>query len=152
MERIRTIEVIGEAASLSGKRICVAGWLHSLRRLGGVTFLIVRDGWGTLQAVSEDEAEIAPLLTPDVGVESIIRVEGTVRVAPQAPDGVELHDLRVEVLNAVSVTPPISLNKRKLTANTATLLDHAPGPVTEAKGSCESRRRASSTKRPNAAR
>lgn len=126
MERLRTTEVASEVATLNGKRVCIAGWLHSLRRLGGITFLIIRDGWGLLQAVSEDEAEIAPLLVPEVGVESIIRVEGTVRAEAQAPGGVELYDLHVEVLNAVNITPPISLNKRKLTANAVTLLDHAP--------------------------
>jgi len=126
MERKRTIEVATERATLDGKRVRIAGWLHSFRRLGGITFLLVRDGWGLLQAVSENDAEIAALLEPGVGVESIIVVEGTVHVEDQAPGGVELHNLSVAVLNAVSQTPPISLNKRKLSANAVTLLDHAP--------------------------
>jgi nondiscriminating aspartyl-tRNA synthetase len=121
MERRRTSEV----AELSGERVCVAGWLHSLRHLGGITFLVIRDGWGLLQAVAENETEIAPLLEPGVGLESIIQVEGRVQREAQAPGGIELHDLQIEVLNAVSATPPVSLNKHKLTANAATLLDHA---------------------------
>ena len=58
MDRIRTIEV----GSHVGERVRVAGWLHSLRQMGGINFLIIRDGWGRIQAVAEDEAELSPLL------------------------------------------------------------------------------------------
>ena len=52
MKRIRTTEVKAHV----GERVHVAGWLHSLRQLGGVTFLVLRDGWGMIQAVTEVEA------------------------------------------------------------------------------------------------
>ena len=121
-QRIRTTEV----ASHVGERIRIAGWLHSLRRLGGVTFLVIRDGWGLLQVVAETQDEISPLQAEGAGVESVITIEGTVIREAQAPTGVELHDLHIEVLNTVSDVPPIALNKHKITANPATLLDHAP--------------------------
>ena len=121
MERIRTTEVTAHI----GQRIRVAGWLHSLRRLGGINFLLIRDGWGLIQAVAETEEEIAVLLPESVGTESIIVVEGVVNRETQAPGGVELHNLKIELLNPVSETPPISLNKRKLNAQPGTLLDHA---------------------------
>jgi nondiscriminating aspartyl-tRNA synthetase len=44
MERIQTTEVKAHI----GERVRVAGWLHSLRQLGGITFLVIRDGWGML--------------------------------------------------------------------------------------------------------
>jgi nondiscriminating aspartyl-tRNA synthetase len=121
-QRIHTTEVIAHI----GERIQVAGWLHSLRRLGGVTFLIIRDGWGQVQAVAETENEIEPLQAAEVGVESVIKVEGIVIREAQAPGGVELHNIRIEVLSSVSDVPPIALNKHKITANSTTLLDHAP--------------------------
>src|SRR5947209_12900351 len=121
MERIRTTEVKAHV----GECVRVAGWLHSLRQLGGVTFLVIRDGWGMLQAVAEHEGEIAPLLEGKLGVESVIAVEGLVVSEAQAPGGVELHNLRVEVITLVTETPPVPLNKRKITANITTLLDHA---------------------------
>lgn len=122
LQRVRTTEV----ATHAGSRVRVAGWLHSLRRMGGINFLVIRDGWGLVQAVAEAEEEIVAILTEQVGVESIIAVEGTVVSVAQAPGGAELHALKVEVLNAVTDIPPISLNKRKLNAQPATLLDHAP--------------------------
>ena len=121
MERIRTIEV-GEHV---GERVRVAGWLHSLRRLGGVNFLVIRDGWGIVQVVTESEAELGPLQDGVLGVESIVAVEGVVVSEAQAPGGVELHQPRIEVITPVTEVPPVPLNKRKITASIGTLLDHA---------------------------
>ena len=121
MERIRTVEV-GEHV---GERVRVAGWLHSLRRLGGVNFLVVRDGWGIVQVVTESEAELGPLQDGVLGVESIVVVEGVVVSEAQAPGGVELHQPRIEVITPVTEVPPVPLNKRKITASIGTLLDHA---------------------------
>ncbi|HLJ35988.1 MAG TPA: aspartate--tRNA(Asn) ligase, partial [Ktedonobacteraceae bacterium] len=114
-----------EVGAHIGERIRVAGWLHSLRRMGGVTFLVVRDGWGMIQAVTESEAELGALATGAVGVESVIAIEGLVVSEQQAPGGFELHNLQIEVITPVIEPPPVALNKRKITANIGTLLDHA---------------------------
>src|SRR5256714_1239320 len=121
MERIHTVEVSAHV----GERVRIAGWLHSLRRLGGVSFLVVRDGWGIVQVVAETEAELGPLQDGVIGVESIVAVEGVVVSEAQAPGGIELHQPRIEVLVPVTEVPPVSLNKRKISASLGTLLDHA---------------------------
>ena len=121
MERIRTTEV----SQHIGERVRVAGWLQSKRQLGGINFLVVRDGWGTIQAVAETEVELAPLHDSEAGLESLVAIEGVVASEAQAPGGVELHDLRIEVITPVKEALPLSLNKRKLNANINTLLDHA---------------------------
>ncbi len=120
-QRIPTTEV----AAHFGECICIAGWLHSVRRLGGLTFLVIRDGWGQLHAVAKTEEEIAPLSQVEAGIESVIMIEGTVVSEVQAPTGVELHAIRIEVISPVSDAPPIALNKHKMTATQTTLLDHA---------------------------
>jgi nondiscriminating aspartyl-tRNA synthetase len=117
LERIRTTELAAHA----GERVRIAGWLHSLRRLGGVTFLVVRDGWGIAQAVAEGDLA----LPGGAGLESVVAVEGTATPAAQAPGGVELRAPRVEVITPVTEPPPLALNKRELKAGLTTLLDHA---------------------------
>lgn len=118
MERIRSIE--GRAHA--GERVRLQGWLHNLRRLGGITFLVLRDGWGTLQAVSESEDVLAPLA--DCGLESVVELEGLVVVEPQAPGGVELRVTAVRVLTPVPEPTPVALNKRELQAGLPVQLDH----------------------------
>jgi nondiscriminating aspartyl-tRNA synthetase len=122
MERIRTTAV----PSHIGEQVHIAGWLHSWRQMGGIHFLVIRDGWGTIQAVVETESEIASLVESGATFESVIAVEGRVVKEAQAPGGAELHDLRIEVITPVREAAPVPLNKRKLTTGLSTLLDHAP--------------------------
>ncbi|HZU98690.1 MAG TPA: aspartate--tRNA(Asn) ligase [Planctomycetota bacterium] len=119
MLRSRTVE----CAERVGQRVRVSGWIHSIRRLGGITFLVLRDGWGTIQAVTEEETQ--RLLLAELGVESVVSVEGTVTAMPKAPGGIELQGLEVEVVSAVTEPPPVLLHKKGAEANLNVLLDHA---------------------------
>ena len=87
MEHIRTTQV----KEYVGQQVTLAGWVHQMRALGGITFLVIRDGFGTVQAVTEDPAAVAPLL--GLQTETVITLTGTVVAEAQAPGGLELHDL-----------------------------------------------------------
>jgi nondiscriminating aspartyl-tRNA synthetase len=115
MERIRSVELAGRV----GQRVRVVGWLASVRRLGAVTFVVVRDGWGTVQAVVADEARLAALA--DAKLESVVEVTGDVVGSPQ----VELHGPDFAVLAPVAEQTPVQLAKRALNAPLPALLDHA---------------------------
>jgi nondiscriminating aspartyl-tRNA synthetase len=117
MQRIRTTEAIHHI----GQRIKLAGWLHVLRSMGGLSFLVVRDGFGAFQAVLQDVSALA-----NCQVESIIEVEGTVVAEPQAPGGAELHDCVVRVVVPVAEPPPLAINKREVKASLDVFLNHAP--------------------------
>ncbi len=119
-QRVRTTQAKG----LVGKRVRIAGWLHRLRRMGGINFLVLRDGFGLFQAVIGDVDELGKL--HGLGPESVIEVEGTVVAEAQAPDGVELHDCRVAVVTPVTEVLPFELNKRVLKPTLDVFLDHAP--------------------------
>ncbi|HET9110112.1 MAG TPA: aspartate--tRNA(Asn) ligase [Ktedonobacterales bacterium] len=119
--RVRTSDL----AAHIGERAHVKGWLRGARRLGAISFLIVRDGWGEAQAVAESAAELAPLSDAGAGVESVVAITGTITAAPQAPGGVELRDISVEVITPVREAPPVTLSKRELKAGIGAQLDHA---------------------------
>src|SRR5690242_184610 len=121
MQRIRTTEVRNHP----GERVAVAGWLQSLRLLGAVNFLVIRDGWGTIQAVAVDEAELEPIQKEQAGVETVVTVEGLVVENLQAPGGFELHEPSIKVISLVTEPPPVPLNKRAIKAGLSTILDHA---------------------------
>ena len=96
MNTIRTVE----ASSHVGQQVRLMGWLHNVRRLGGVSFVVLRDGWGTIQAVTESEADLAPIA--ELSLESVIALTGTVVATPQAPGGVELHQPQIEIITPVT--------------------------------------------------
>ncbi|MCB0007924.1 MAG: hypothetical protein KDE04_15775, partial [Anaerolineales bacterium] len=120
-ETIRTVEL----AEHIGEHVRLRGWLHAIRRLGGINFLLLRDGWGIAQAVISEESALAPLQAAGAGAESIIALEGEVVASEQAPAGVELHNPQITLLNAVTETLPAAMHKRALKTSLPTLLDHA---------------------------
>lgn len=120
-ERIRTVEV----QAYIGQRVVLQGWVHTVRRLGGIVFLVLRDGWGTVQAVSETEDDFAPLLAANLGPETVIKLAGVVTAMPQAPGGVEIHEPQLEIITPVQEAPPVVINKREVKAGLAAQLDHA---------------------------
>src|SRR5438067_8711973 len=119
VERIWTTD-LGRHA---GERVRLAGWLHRLRRLSGVSFLILRDGRGLAQVVVDDPALIEQLAA--LHSESVLVVEGHAVAEPQAPGGVEIHQPTVEVLAPASAPPPFDLFRPTLKAQLPTVLDHA---------------------------
>ena len=119
MQRIYTTEV----AAHVGERVQVAGWLHALRRLGGISFLVLRDVRGTIQVVLDTPGALAALegLLP----ETVLTAAGTVVAEPQAPGGIEIHGPTFEILSPVRDALPFPLNKPEVKATLPTFLDHA---------------------------
>ncbi len=119
MKTIRTTE----ARAHIGERVVLRGWMQNLRRMGGITFLVLRDGYGTIQAVTEQESDLANVL--EVGLESVITLEGVVVQSEQAPGGVEIYQPQASVITPIQATPPAPLHKKQLKATVPTMLDHA---------------------------
>ena len=119
-QRIRTTK----AGEYVGQRVRLAGWVHRLRRLGAINFLVLRDGYGLFQAVIDDEARLEPL--NGLQTETVIELEGLVVAEPQAPGGLELHDCQIEVITPVTETLPFEINKKVLKPGLDVFLDHAP--------------------------
>ena len=119
MERIYTSEVNAHV----GQRVRLAGWLHALRRLGGINFLILRDVRGSVQVVIDTAGELACLdgLLP----ETVLAVTGDAVAESQAPGGVEIRNPQFEVLSPVREALPFPLNKPQVKASLPVFLDHA---------------------------
>ena len=119
-ERVYSSEIGGYV----GRHVRLAGWLHRMRRLSNVSFLVLRDAKGLAQIVVEDPALAERLGT--LHAESVLAVDGLVVAQPQAPGGVELHDPTVAVVAAAAEPPPFDLFRPTIPALLPTILDHAP--------------------------
>jgi nondiscriminating aspartyl-tRNA synthetase len=107
---------ISELASHVGQRVSVRGWVHNRRDLGGIQFLLLRDGSGLTQCVFKGID--LPLF------ESCVRVRGRVVENAKAPSGLELHGDDLEVLSEASAPPPVEIPKEEWHANPETLLQY----------------------------
>lgn len=88
-------------------------------------FYCARDGWGTIQAVTEQEADLAPITSADLQTETLLALEGLVVTSAQAPGGIELQQPQLTVLNEVREALPVLISKREIKAQLPMLLDHA---------------------------
>jgi nondiscriminating aspartyl-tRNA synthetase len=113
-----------EIAENINKEIVLKGWVHKLRKLGAISFLVIRDTKGIAQAIIESEKEIAKL--KDLTTESVVAIKGKVVAEERAPHGAELHVTEVEIISPVTEDVPISINKKELNVNLDTLLDNRP--------------------------
>ncbi len=117
-ERILTSE-LGQHV---GQPVQLKGWLHRLRKLGEVNFLVLRDRAGIAQTVLGPK-DIEPL--HGLLVETVIAVTGTVVEEPQAPGGYEVHHATVEVISPVKDDLLFALYKNSMKATLPIFLDHA---------------------------
>ena len=90
-----------------GQTVTLAGWVQKVRKLGGMTFVDLRDRYGITQLVSEED--------PGVGREWVIQVEGEVverqSKNPKMPTGdIEVKIESVNILNKAQ-TPPFTIEE-----------------------------------------
>ena len=97
-----------------GLVVTLAGWVQKTRKMGGMTFVDIRDRYGITQLVfnQENNAELCEQANK-LGREYVIQVTGTVRERssknPNLPTGdIELIVSELNVLNT-AVTPPFTI-------------------------------------------
>ena len=99
-----------------GKKVTLAGWVQKTRKLGGMTFIDLRDRYGITQLVVETDADPTLVETAaGLGREYVIQAVGEVveRASknPKMPTGdVEIRLESINVLNK-SVTPPFTIEE-----------------------------------------
>lgn len=74
-----------------GKRVKLAGWIDTIRKLGGITFITLRDQYGITQLVA-DESKVASLNKEDV-----ISVSGKVLERSSKNPNMSTGDIEIEV-------------------------------------------------------
>jgi nondiscriminating aspartyl-tRNA synthetase len=99
-----------------GQEISCAGWVHRIRNLGKITFLLLRDRSGIFQTVWED--------FPGITLESVIRIKGIVARNQKAPGGFEVQGASFEVLSEAAPDLPVAVNQEPEKLNIDALLDN----------------------------
>ncbi len=108
-----------------GKEVLLFGWVHEVRDLGGLVFLILRDREGFIQ-ITLPKKKVPPEtfeIAKKIHRESVIKVIGVVKKEPKAPGGYEVIPKEIEVLNEAAVPLPLEVTE-KVPAELDTRLDH----------------------------
>ena len=113
------------ADAAPGDSVTVAGWVHEVRDLGGIAFLILRDKSGKIQIkLEKDEMDDDLVETGlDVARESVVSVTGDVKEEPRAPTGVEIVPESIDVMAEADTQLPLDPSG-KVDAELSTRLDN----------------------------
>ena len=100
-----------------GKKVKISGFLETIRDLGGLVFLDIRDMYGVTQAVTSGKTEEVDFAS-HIPVESVLTIEGTVRkrdeetINPKLKTGlVEVFIEKIEILGKRTSELPFSVGE-----------------------------------------
>jgi aspartyl-tRNA synthetase len=100
------------------------GWVSSIRDLGNIKFIILRNSQGLIQIILKKGMGIDPLLelVDTLHLEDVIEVKGSLVKHKNAPGGFEVHPTVIKVINKSETPLPVSVSG-KIMSNLDTRLD-----------------------------
>ncbi len=108
--------LINEVFKSIDKEVTLSGWIHRIRDLGKISFIILRDRSGLIQLVTEQ--------TPEFPVETVVNAVGIVRLNEKAPGGIEIELKDIKVLAEAHGDLPIAVNQDPAKLSLEAILDH----------------------------
>ncbi len=107
-----------------GKNVTVAGWIHEVRDLGGLTFVVLRDRDGMMQVTLVKKKVKVELfkMARSLSRESVVSISGAVKREEKAPNGYEIIPNEILVLSKAKSPLPLDVTG-KVGADLDTRLD-----------------------------
>ncbi|MFH0840463.1 MAG: amino acid--tRNA ligase-related protein [bacterium] len=106
--------LIKEAIKTQGQSVKIAGWVHNIRVLKGLIFVVIRDISGQIQVVVEEGNQSAFNAVNGLNLESILEIEGQVQEKPSRSDEKEYEILasQAKVLSIAAEQMPIPVMQK----------------------------------------
>lgn len=94
-----------------GESVSLAGWIQDVRDLGKLSFYVIRDRGGLIQAVCKkgETPPDAQNTLKSATKESVIIITGLVRANEKAPRGIEISPQNVQILSESAAVLPIEV-------------------------------------------
>lgn len=116
MERI----MVNELDKYINKKVQIKGWVHRIRKLKAITFIVFRDRAGLVQCVVNNEE----LNTTEIKLESVVSIIGTVKESKNNLNPFEVAVEKINIINSSLEDLPIEINKEILEVNLDTMLNN----------------------------
>jgi nondiscriminating aspartyl-tRNA synthetase len=106
------------AAEKGGKDVELSGWIHRIRELGAVSFIVLRDRSGLVQLVLDKKCEFT--------LESVVTARGEAALNEKAPGGAELRVTEIRCLSGAAPDLPFQVNGDIARTGLEAILDRRP--------------------------
>jgi nondiscriminating aspartyl-tRNA synthetase len=96
------------------EEVVLMGWIHEMRDLGGIIFVLLRDRDGVSQ-ITAPSKKISPELFEELRKlkkESVIAVKGRVQESGKAPGGVEIIPIEIKLLSESKLPLPLDTTEK----------------------------------------
>lgn len=101
------------------KSVKIQGWVHRIRTLKSITFLIIRDRSGLVQCILDNTNNMEKL-----SLETVVSINGIVKESNNKLGNYEVQVKSIEVLSLTDIELPIEINKDTLEINLDTMLNN----------------------------
>ncbi len=107
MERKYTVDV-----KPGDEEVKVAGWVHEIRDIGKLVFIVLRDREGKIQVTFKKDELNRQLFEngKNLGKEDVIQITGSVEKNDQAPGGREIKPKRMDILGKAESPLPLEVS------------------------------------------
>jgi nondiscriminating aspartyl-tRNA synthetase len=107
--RLKRTHLTSELNESLNKEVVLAGWVHDVRVLGGISFLLLRDMSGIVQVTAPKAKAPAGVLKEIAGLhqEDVLYVRGTVVSSKIAKRGIEVIPSVIEVVSRAETPLPL---------------------------------------------
>jgi aspartyl-tRNA synthetase len=112
---LRELPTPAELRARIGEKVDVAGWVHDVRLLGGINFVLLRNSRGIVQITAPKKTTPPELLASITSLhqEDVISCLGIIRESKVAKNGFEILPEALEIIGRASV--PLPLDPRGVT-------------------------------------
>lgn len=107
---------IKEAFNKKGE-VELYGWVHDVRDLSKIRFIVLRDISGRIQicGVKGETPEKVFEIMNEIPRESVVRIKGTIKDSKQAPGGKEINPIEIEIIAKAEHPLPIDVSDHSKT-------------------------------------
>ena len=103
-----------------GETVKIQGWIHRIRKMGKIAFLIIRDRSGVIQCVVDTKC----IDIKGLKLECVVEVVGEVKERNVETKESELLTQTLTIISKVTEDLPVEINKEELEVNIDTLLNN----------------------------
>ena len=121
-ETLELSELLAEG--MAGNTVKVNGFIHTIRDMGNVAFMILRKRDGLIQCVFEEG--ITNFSLKDLREADTVEVTGTLIDSEKAPGGIEIRLSGIKVLSEPADPMPLPIAKWKLNTSLEAKLNYRP--------------------------
>jgi nondiscriminating aspartyl-tRNA synthetase len=113
-------QLIRELNNKINETVKLNGWIHKIRKLGRIAFIILRDRTGIVQCVVDTKT----IDIKGLKLEAVVEILGTVTKTNNSSSDIEVQVTELNIISKVIDDLPIEINKNNMEANLDTILDN----------------------------